>query len=98
MYCSNEAADKNNIMTDLQKNTIDRITKQVERLNGKQTVSTFNIRKGHINLCIFNVRDLTDVVTTTTYADVDINTKGNAVKGFLNQYEPKVENVYPYMN
>jgi hypothetical protein len=85
-------------MTDLQKNTIDQITKQVERLNGKQTVSVSNIRKGHVNLCIFNVRDLTDVVTTTTFVDVDINTKGNTVKGFANPYEAKVETVFPYMN
>ena len=56
-------------MTDLQKNTIDRITKQIERLNGQQTVSILDIRKGHVNLCIFNVRDLTDVITTTTYVD-----------------------------
>ena len=85
-------------MTDLQKNTIDRITKQVERLNGNQNVSIFNIRKGHVNLSIFNVRDLTEVITTSTYVDVDINTKGNVVKGFSNPYEPKVEKVYPYMN
>ncbi len=85
-------------MTDLQKNTIDRISKQVERLNGQQTVSISDIRKGHVNLCIFNVRNLTDVITTTTYVDVDINTKGNVVKGFANPYEPKVEKVYPYMN
>ena len=85
-------------MTNSQKNTIDRITNQVERLNGKQTVSVLNIRKGHVSLTIFNVRDLTDVVTTTTFVDVDINTKGNIVKGFANQYQPKVETVYPYMN
>jgi len=85
-------------MTDLQINTIDRITKRVEKLNGKQTVKVYNIRKGHINLSIFNVRDLTDVITTTTYVDVDINTKGNVVKGFANPYEAKVETVYPYMN
>ena len=85
-------------MTDLQKNTIDRITKQVERLNGKQTISVLDIRKGHVILNIFNVRDLTDVVTTTTYADVEINTKGNISKGFCNPYEPKVEKIFPYMN
>jgi hypothetical protein len=85
-------------MTDLQKNTIDRITKQVERLNGKQTVSISDIRRGHVNLCIFNVRDLTDVITTSTYVDLDINTRGNIVKGFANAYEPKVEKDYPYMN
>ena len=85
-------------MTDLQRNTIDRITKQVEKLNGKQTISVSNIRQGHINLCIFNVRDLTDVVTTTTFVDMDINTKGKSVKGFANPYEAKVETVFPYMN
>ena len=85
-------------MTDLQKNTIDRITKQVERLNGKQTVSVLNIKKGHVSLNIFNVRDLTDVITTTTFVDVDINTKGNIVKGYANPYEPKVTKVYPYVN
>ena len=85
-------------MTDLQKNTIDRITKQVERLNGKQTVSIFDIKKGHVVLSIFNVRDLTDVVTTTTYVDIEINTKGNITKGFSNPYAPQVTKVYPYMN
>ena len=85
-------------MTDLQKNTIDRVTKQIERLNGKQTISVVNIRKNHVILNIFNVRDLTDVVTTKTYADVEINTKGNITKGFCNPYEPKVVKVYPYMN
>ena len=85
-------------MTDLQKNTIDRVTKQIERLNGKQTISVVNIRKNHVILNIFNVRDLTDVVTTTTYTDVEINTKGSITKGFCNPYEPKVVKVYPYMN
>ena len=85
-------------MTDLQKYTIDRVTKQVERLNGQQTISVLDIRKGHVILNIFNVRDLTDVVTTTTYVDVEINTKGNITKGFSNPYEPKVSKSYPYMN
>ena len=85
-------------MTTLQENTIERITKKVERLNGNQTVSVHNIRKGHILLNIFNVRDLTDVVTTTTFVDVEINTKGNITKGFANEYNPKVEKAYPYMN
>ena len=85
-------------MTNSQKNTIDRITKQVERLNGKQTVSVLNLRKGHVSLTIFNVRDLTHVITTTTFVDVDINTKGNVVKGFSNPYQAKIEKSYPYMN
>tara|TARA_R100000541_G_scaffold8141_1_gene15751 strand:+ start:240 stop:497 length:258 start_codon:yes stop_codon:yes gene_type:complete len=85
-------------MTVSQKNTIDRITKRVERLNGNQTISVHNIVKGHVSLCIFNVRDLTDVITTTTFIDVEINTKGNVTKGFANEYTPKVETVYPYMN
>ena len=85
-------------MTTLQENTIERITKKVERLNGNQTVSVHNIRKGHVLLNVFNVRDLTDVVTTTTFIDVEINTKGNITKGFANEYNPKVEKVYPYIN
>jgi hypothetical protein len=85
-------------MTTLQENTIERITKKVQRLNGNQTVSVHNLRKGHVTLNIFNVRDLTDVVTTTTFVDVEINTKGNITKGFANEYTPKVEKVYPYMN
>jgi len=85
-------------MTTLQENTIERITKKVQRLNGNQTVSVHKLRKGHITLNIFNVRDLTDVVTTTTFVDVEINTKGNITKGFANEYNPKVEKAYPYMN
>tara|TARA_R110001632_G_scaffold67652_1_gene158878 strand:+ start:68 stop:325 length:258 start_codon:yes stop_codon:yes gene_type:complete len=85
-------------MTASQVNTIERITKKVERLNGNQTVSVHNLRKGHVLLTIFNVRDLTDVITTTTFIDVEINTKGNITKGFANEYEPKVEKIYPYLN
>lgn len=85
-------------MTTSQKNAIERITKRVERLNGNQTVSVHNIRKGHVLLNIFNVRDLTDFVTTTTFVDVEINTKGNITKGFASEYKPKVETIYPYMN
>ena len=85
-------------MTTSQKNAIERITKRVEKLNGNQTVSVHNLRKGHVLLTIFNVRDLTDVVTTTTFVDVEINTKGNITKGFANEYEPKIEKSYPYMN
>ena len=85
-------------MTTSQGNTIERITKKVERLNGNQTVSVHNLRKGHVLLTIFNVRDLTEVVTTTTFVDVEINTKGNITKGFANEYQPKVEKIYPYLN
>ena len=85
-------------MTASQGNTIERITKKVERLNGNQTVSVHNLRKGHVLLTIFNVRDLTDVITTTTFIDVEINTKGNITKGFANEYQPKVEKIYPYLN
>ena len=85
-------------MTASQGNTIERITKKVERLNGNQTVSIHNLRKGHVLLTIFNVRDLTDVITTTTFIDVEINTKGNITKGFANEYQPKVEKIYPYLN
>ena len=85
-------------MTTQQKHTIGSLTGAVERFNGKQTVDVREIRKGHIALNIFNVRDLTDVITTTTYVDVEINTKGRVVKGFVRELNPKEEKVYPYMD
>lgn len=85
-------------MTTQQKNTIGNLIGVVERWNGKQTVDTGYIRKGHVYLTIFNVRDLTDVITTTTYVDVEINTKGRVVKGFVKELTPKEEKVYPYMD
>ena len=85
-------------LTELQKNTISQMQAVVERLNGKQTVSVYNIRKGHVLLTIFNKRDNCYAITTKTYVDVEINTKGNIVKGFQNKYSPKVEVVYPYMD
>ena len=87
-------------MTNLQKYTIDNIVGRVERYNGTQTVSVVNVMKGHVLLNIFNVRESLggEVVTTTTYVDVQINTKGNVVKGFIKELQPNVEKVYPYMN
>lgn len=85
-------------MTTQQKNTVDRFTKVIERLNGKQTVSVGDIRKGHIYLNICNVRDKVDFIRTTTYCDVQINTKGNVTKGFMNEYNPREEVIYPYIN
>ena len=86
-------------MTTSQENAIERITRKVERLNGNRTLRIgYNLRKGHVLLNIFNVRDLIDTVTTTTFVDVEINTKGNITKGFANEYEPKVEKIYPYLN
>ncbi len=85
-------------MNDKQKNTVDRIVKRIEKLNGKQKVTVFNIRKGHINLIVYNVRDNVDFIRTTTYCDLDVNTKGNVVKGFLDELRPKENVEYPYMN
>ncbi len=51
-----------------------------------------------LNLNIGNVRDKVDFVRTTTFCDVEINTKGNITKGFLNELRPKVTTEYPYMN
>jgi len=85
-------------MTTKQQDTVSRLTKIVERLNGKQTVSVNDIRKGHISLTIFNVRDKVDFIRTTTFVDVDINTNGRVVKGFINEYSPKESTVYPYTN
>ena len=85
-------------LTELQKNTIGQLQGRIERLNGKQTVSVYNVRKGHVLLTIFNKKDNCYVIRTETYADVQINTKGNIVKGFVNEYSPKEEVVYPYMD
>jgi hypothetical protein len=85
-------------MTTQQQNTINRIVARIERLNNKQTISVHNIRKGHIALLVFNVIDKIDFVRTTKYCDIEINTKGNVIKGFANEYTPIVETKYPYIN
>jgi|TARA_R110001632_G_scaffold40856_1_gene102521 hypothetical protein len=85
-------------LTELQKNTIGQLQGVIERLNGKQTVSVHNIRKGHILLFIGNTKDSVDWIRTKTYADVQINTKGNIVKGYFNKLSPKETVVYPYMD
>jgi hypothetical protein len=81
-----------------QTNTVNSIVARIERLNGKQTVSVHNILKGHISLLVFNVVDRVDVVRTSVFCDIEINTKGNIVKGFSNEYTPKTEVKYPYTN
>ena len=87
-----------NAMTTQQKNTIERIVYQIEKVNGKQTVSVLDIRKGHILLNVFNVRDKVDFIRTTTYCDVEINTRGKISKGFADALRPKETVFYPYMN
>ena len=83
-------------MNTAQKNTVDTVTQIIEKINGKQTVDTGDLRNGHIYLTIFN-KTSGDWIRTTTYADCEINTKGNIIKGFANQYTPKEKVVYPYM-
>jgi len=85
-------------LTELQKNTIGLLKGRIERLNGKQTVSVYNVGKGHVLLTIFNKKDNCYVIRTKVYADVQINTKGNIVKGSWSEYYPKEEVVYPYMD
>ena len=85
-------------MTTQQTNTVNSIVARIERLNGKQTVSVHNILKGHISLLVFNIVDRVDVVRTSVFCDIEINTKGNIVKGFSNEYTPKTEVKYPYTN
>jgi hypothetical protein len=87
-------------MTQSQKNTIDRLTTIVEKINGKQTVSVHDIRKSHILLSIGNIRKTLggDVVTTTEFVNVDINTKGKVVKGYVKELRPNVTTIYPYFN
>lgn len=85
-------------MTREQKDTIERITFKVQKFWGKQNISIHNIKKNHISLCVFNVKDKVDVITTTTFCDVEINTKGNITKGFFDNLRPKESKKYPYMN
>jgi hypothetical protein len=84
-------------MNTAQKNTVDVLTQLIEKLNGEQTIDTGYLRNGHIYLTIFNKVDNCNSIRTITFADVEINTKGNITKGFFNQYQPKEETVYPYM-
>ena len=76
-------------VTELQESAIDQIQFRVERLNGKQNTSVINIRKGHVSVVIGNTRDTDFCTTTQIYVDLELNTKGNIVKGFFNQYTPK---------
>jgi hypothetical protein len=85
-------------MTTQQQNTINRMVARIERANGKQTVSILDIRKGHISLCVFNVRDNVESIRTTTFCDVEINTKGTITKGFANELSPKQEVKYLYID
>ena len=84
-------------MTTEQKNTIDVITNQIERANGKVSVKHYEIRGGRVALSIFTTIDRTDWIRTETYCDVEINAKGMVVKGFWDKLTPKVETIYPYM-
>ena len=85
-------------MTREQKDTIARIIFKVQKFWGKQTISIHNIRKNHISLWVGNVRDKVDVITTTTFCNVEINTKGNITKGFVDHLRPKENKQYPYMD
>jgi c-di-GMP-binding flagellar brake protein YcgR len=81
-------------MTPLQQSTVNRLTKMVERANGKQNVTVFDISKGHIIISIGNKRETTYATTKTTYVDVEVNTKGNITKGFVDTLRPKVKTTY----
>ena len=99
LICNFTVSNKKiNDMTTQQKNTIERMVSQIEKANGKQTVSVIDIRKGHIILNVFNVRDKVDFIRTTTYCDVEINTKGKITKGFSDVLRPQETVVYPYIN
>lgn len=85
-------------MTTQQQNTVDSLVARIHRANNNQNVSVMNIRKGHILLTVFNVRDKIDWVTTTTFCEVEINTKGTITKGFMDALRPRTETKYPYIN
>ena len=98
LHITNSQTQKINAMTTQQKNTIERMVSQIEKANGKQTVSVLDIRKGHVTLTIFNVRDKVDFIRTTTYCNVEINTQGKITKGFADALRPQETVVYPYIN
>ncbi len=89
-----------NKMTDLQKDTVEQLKNRVLRLNRNQNVTVHNIRKSHIALFIGNTRETLggELITTTTFVDVEVNTKGNITKGYCDFYTPKVKKEYPYKN
>jgi len=84
-------------MTTQQKNTVERIAKQIEKANGSQFVSVHNIRKGHIALYIGKTIDNVHSIRTTIFCDIEINTKGNVVEGFFDVLRPKTKVEYPYL-
>lgn len=85
-------------MTNSQKNAIEQIKFKIEKWNGTQKVSIWNIEKGHILLWIGNVKENADWITTKTFCNIQLNTKGNKVKGFLDFLTPKTETKHPHMD
>lgn len=77
-------------MTSQQKTTIEQITKRIEKLNGSVKVGVSNlsqtkhyflyITQTHLNYGICEI--------TKIFCDVQINTKGNIVKGNWDMYSP----------
>jgi len=91
-----EAIDK---MTKNQKSTVNSITTLVKKYNNtewnKMKVSMLYLyKKGHISLSIGQYKEFVgkySVEVRTTFVDVEINTKGNITKGFVEPLTPKVE-------
>ena len=89
---------KQNKMTNQQQNTIDRMVARIEKVNGKQKVVSFDIRKGHVTLYVGNVINGQQYIRETIYCDVEINTKGNITKGFFDALRPTEKVQYLYID
>tara|TARA_B100000963_G_C22554396_1_gene638368 strand:+ start:322 stop:627 length:306 start_codon:yes stop_codon:yes gene_type:complete len=91
-----EAIDK---MTKNQKSTVNSITTLVKKYNktewNKIKVSVLYLyKKGHISLLIGQYKEFLgkySVEVRTTFVDVEINTKGNITKGYVEPLKPKVK-------
>ena len=85
-------------MTTQQQNTIERLVTRTEKLNGTQTVVSFDICKGHVTLYIGNVIEGFQHTRETIFCNVEINTKGNITKGFFDALRPKEWVKYHFNN
>ncbi len=79
-----------NRMTIQQETTIDQITKRIEKLNGTTNVGVSKLAQTkHYFLYITKKRVNYGVCEiTTVFCDIQINTKGNIVKGKWDCYNP----------
>ena len=75
-------------MTTQQQNTVNQIENLISRMNSNITFGTLNLRKGHIVMTAIRKRTNAVADITEIFCDIDINTKGNIVKGKWNKLQP----------